>query len=254
MMVARGTALRPHAELARQVNAGRRGARAVVNAALIGLPRGDMDHERREASDHAFIAQLASVTFAGRQTLALRPFARVLAAVDAAMPADLALRLGHVGVMQCRLARGTEHVVSNHAWGIAVDLKLDGETAPYVNDDVLRLAQIMAGHGLVWGLDYGAANALHFEASDAMVRDWADRGEVRGCDGGFDPPLGPGDRGPDVVALQRGLNGLRDPSDVDVDGVFGTATHAAVIEAEVRLGLPVTGLASPALLKALSGA
>lgn len=244
--------MEPHAELADRVNAGRRGARGVVNAALIGLPRGDIDHEWREASDHAFIAQLASVTFAGRQTMALRPFAALLAQIETEMPDDLMARLSHSGVMQCRLARGTDHVMSNHAWGIAIDLKLDGETMPDVDRDVLRLAEVMAAHGLVWGLAYGAANALHFEASAAMVRDWAARGIVRGCEGAFDPPLGPGDRGPEVRAIQRGLNGLRDPQDVDVDGIFGPSTQTAVIDAEVRLGLPVTGRASPALLKALS--
>lgn len=247
-----GLGVKPHAKLAEQVNGGRRGARGAVNAALIGLPRGDIDHEWREASDHAFIAQLGSVTFAGRQTMALRPFAEVLARAEAAMPADLIVRLSHSGVMQCRLARGTDHVISNHAWGIAIDLKLDGETMPEVDCDVVRLAKVMAAQGLVWGLAYGAANALHFEASAAMVRDWADRGVIRGCEAAFDPPLGVGDRGPDVSALQRGLNGLRDPQDVDVDGIFGTSTQSAVIDAEVRLGLPVTGRSSPALLDALS--
>lgn len=64
-------------------------------------------------------------------------------------------------------------------------------------------------------------------------------------------PLRMGDRGADVLELQRSLNA--DGASLDEDGIFGPLTRSGVRGYQERHGLPVTGVADVAMLKQLWG-
>lgn len=217
---------------------------------LLGEPRGTYAAEGQPLENPA-IRALIDTQALGRLTVTgLRPALRVLAAILADLarfrPAIHA-RLG-VGQMLCaRLARGSASVVSSHAWGVAVDLTLLGGVGRELSD----VASHFRRHGFVWGGTFPVPEPLHFEASDQLVRLW-------GADGALGPArtvpvcgLTMGDRGGSVVDLQRRLNAFL-PIRVVEDGLFGPATRAAVIEAQRRIGRPMTGVATPATIAALA--
>jgi len=52
-----------------------------------------------------------------------------------------------------------------------------------------------------------------------------------------------GDRGAEVVTLQKALN--RRGEDLEVDGIFGPATRAAVVAFQARNGLHPDGVVGP---------
>ncbi len=95
---------------------------------------------------------------------------------------------------------------------------------------------------------------MHFEASDQLVRRWADEGQF-----GAVPPVADdglitlGDRGPEVEQLQARLN-LALGLDLDVDGIFGPNTRATVMEFQRQNGLTVDGIVGPNTMRALEAA
>lgn len=77
------------------------------------------------------------------------------------------------GMTCCRKVRGGSGF-SNHSWGAAIDFKFDGEYDP-VNDDkcqfgLLEIAPILNAHGFYWGAGFSREDAMHFEASDELIR------------------------------------------------------------------------------------
>ncbi len=233
-------------------------ARASLNTALIGLPRGNFTVNCQEATDHAFIAQVVKFTFARTSGWALAPFAAVLERVDHDLRRFLSrrmLRLGHDGALCCRLSRQSNDVISNHSWGIAIDLTLHPQD-PTTGDEpdlslLLDVAEILSAHDLYWGASFPKPEPMHFEASEQLIRFWAAEGDIRGAQETEDWCLQYGDRSLGVMRLQIGLNQLLDPSRIAEDGVFGTDTTSAVIEAHVRLGLPPCAQASRHFIKTL---
>jgi Putative peptidoglycan binding domain/D-alanyl-D-alanine carboxypeptidase len=161
---------------------------------------------------------------------------------------DIHGRLGTAGMLCCRFVRGSRCAISNHSWGTAIDLTIDGVLdTPGDNRAQRGLLQIHSyfnNHGFYWGAAFPTEDAMHFEASDQLVREWQASGEL----GPVPQPtthaslLEFGDRGADVLALQDLLRKVLAAADIARDGVFGTATRAAVIEFQARNGLAPDGV------------
>lgn len=85
--------------------------------------------------------------------------------------------LGTAGMLCCRLVRGSSSSISNHSWGTAIDLTLNGVLDVYGDDRVqfglTLIAPIFNRHGWYWGVSFGKEDGMHFEASQSLVRDWA---------------------------------------------------------------------------------
>ena len=93
---------------------------------------------------------------------------------------------------------------------------------------------------------------MHFEASDQLVRAWAEAGQLGAPDDVVLPrALSIGDRGPDVRDLQQALNKTLKPLRIAEDGMFGTSTRMAVFALQRQKGLPPTGAAPKPVLSAL---
>lgn len=163
------------------------------------------------------------------------------------------VRQGDTGGQNCRaITGGTAH--SLHSYGIAVDLNWN--TNPYRADGKLvtdmPLAMIAAikkirtrGQATVfrWGGDYiGIKDAMHFEliVTPAELKkgiDWTsvEMPSMHEERASTWPVVQNGDRGPQVVALQK-----RFPHLV-ADGIAGPATDRAVREYQVMRGLKADG-------------
>jgi peptidoglycan hydrolase-like protein with peptidoglycan-binding domain len=100
----------------------------------------------------------------------------VMADIAAEQPAVYAA-LGTAGMLCCRLVRGSSTSISNHSWGSAIDLTLDGVLDAYGDDRVqyglTLIAPIFNRHGWYWGATFRKEDGMHFEGSRDLVDQWA---------------------------------------------------------------------------------
>jgi Putative peptidoglycan binding domain/D-alanyl-D-alanine carboxypeptidase len=216
---------------------------------LLGNPRGDYDAVCREVTNPTLKAMIQIADVGPFRVQGLRPAVASLKTVLAEIAvaeAEVAGGLGTAGMLCARLVRGTTtNAISNHSWGTAIDLTLDGildaRGDNLVQEGLTRIAPIFNRHGWFWGAGFRTEDAMHFEAGDALIRKWHADGEFGGSRGPQpERLLMTGDRGPDVVELQTRLNA--DGASLDADGVFGIATRAAVIAFQGSHGLRADGV------------
>lgn len=95
---------------------------------------------------------------------------------------DLHRVLGTAGVLCCRRVRKTSGPpspnFSNHSWGTAIDMTIKGRLDPRGDGKtqlgIALLAPFFNAERFFWGAGFsgGSEDAMHFEASDELVRDW----------------------------------------------------------------------------------
>ena len=158
---------------------------------------------------------------------------------------DAHTELGTAGMLCARLVRGTKtHAISNHSWGTAIDLTLDGVLDTrgdnLVQEGLTRIAPVFNRHGWFWGAGFRTEDAMHFEAGDDLIRKWHAAGTFGAAAPVPEALMMIGDRGPDVLALQRRLNALG--ARLEEDGEFGTGTRAAVMAFQGSNGLRPDGV------------
>jgi len=118
---------------------------------------------------------------------AVESMKHVLTRVENEVP-DLYSILGTAG-MQCarytkiRQPDGTLKIgpnISNHSWGTAVDIKLDGKLDAQGNKLVQRGLLILSTYfnaaGWYWGAAFPVEDAMHFEASRSLLARWKREG------------------------------------------------------------------------------
>jgi peptidoglycan hydrolase-like protein with peptidoglycan-binding domain len=235
-----------------RLNGDLRGARNSTMLSLIGNPRADYDSQCRHPTTGR-IARLMETADLGpfRATglrVAIQSLRRVMADIKAEHPAIHDV-MSTAGMLCCRLVRGSSSAISNHSWGSAIDIKLEGHLDRRgdgrTQRGLLDIHPIFNRHGWYWGAAFKTEDAMHFEASDQLVQQWAAAGEF-----GERPPgrstavCDFGDRGPEVEVLQVRLvfaTGLA----IGTDGIFGRETRAAVMEFQRTSGLVVDGIVGP---------
>jgi len=179
---------------------------------------------------------------------------KIFAAVKA-QDLELYSALGTAGMLCCRLVRGTRTgAISNHSWGTAIDIKLNDQLDRRGDDKVFAglicLAPFFNQQGWFWGAGFGTEDAMHFEVSDDRIREFHRTGQLGGRNVTMpDASLNVGDRGPEVKRLQEKLNAMGEG--LKADGVFGPATHAAVMAFQAEHGLKPDGVAGPKTQAAL---
>ena len=85
--------------------------------------------------------------------------------------------LGSAGMLCCRLQRGSATAISNHSFGTAIDLTLNGVLDSYgdgkVQYGLTLIAPIFNRHGWFWGAAFGKEDGMHFEGGKALIEAWA---------------------------------------------------------------------------------
>jgi hypothetical protein len=151
-----------------------------------------------------------------------------------------------------------------HGYGLAVDVVSKLQGWRFSMEWITRVAAIFKSHGCEWGGDAPGKDFCHFQwgrcratpsagalqlvQAGGLAAVWA---EV-GADMSSASPLirtahtlGRGDRDPHVVYVQQQLG-------IDVDGVFGPETEAAVRAFQQSRGLPANGIVGPETAAALA--
>ncbi|TXI18098.1 MAG: peptidoglycan-binding protein [Nitrosomonas sp.] len=90
---------------------------------------------------------------------------------------------------------------------------------------------------------------MHFEAGDERIRAFHKAGFFGTAVVAPEAALSIGDRGPEVRHLQERLNAFG--AEMKVDGIYGPATHAAVIAFQAQKGLIPDGVIGPRTAAAL---
>lgn len=242
----------------RTINGNLKGARNTTMLALIGRPCTSLTQRCKEPADPRIRRMITSADFGVFRVRGLRPAVETLGLIMRDIQRekpDIHARLGTAGMLCCRLVRGSRTAISNHAWGTAIDLKIDGRLDrrgdSRTQRGLLEIYRIFNRHGFFWGAAFPTEDAMHFEASEQLIRRWARQGKFGGQTArGLTSGLTIGDRNVEVAELQAALNRVL-PVSVAVDGIFGSETRAAVLDFQRRRGLRADGIAGRGVLRAL---
>ncbi len=107
---------------------------------------------------------------------ALASLREVLAEVARVRP-EVHAALGTAGMLCCRYVRGSTRTISNHSWGTAVDLKINGvldrRGDGMVQHGLTLIAPIFNRFGWYWGATFPTEDGMHFEASRSLIEHWS---------------------------------------------------------------------------------
>jgi len=165
---------------------------------LMGEPRKNKDYAKEDNGlDNSELAKLHTIDDVGPfkvagLNLAIESLKSILADINKTYP-EIYTALGTAGMRSVRLQRGDnpKKKISNHSWGVAIDLKIDGLLDPYKDDKTQHglalIAPIFNNHRWYWGGAYSPGkdrkgklhskeDAMHFEVSREMLLEWAQLG------------------------------------------------------------------------------
>lgn len=104
---------------------------------------------------------------------------RVFLHVKASDP-ELYEALGSAGMLCARLVRGSTSTWSNHSWGLAVDLLIDGKLDrrgdELVQHGLLTLYKHFHREGWFWGAEFNIEDGMHFEVAEQTFLEWEREG------------------------------------------------------------------------------
>jgi hypothetical protein len=232
------------------INEGLHAARQATMLQLFGSPRHAYNNDCQPVTLPALKAHIVTRNVGPFRVTAYDRAADSLAAVmteiKAARP-DIHDALGSAGMLCARFVRGSSVSISNHSWGTAVDVTLDGNLDRrgdgLCQRGLAEMALIFNRHGWFWGAAFGTEDAMHFEVADETIRGWFAAAAPVAL------VLSIGDRGPEVRAVQQKLDSLG--FTLGVDGVFGRGTMAQVMAFQRSQGLNVDGVVGQGTLRAL---
>lgn len=232
------------------INPGLNAARQITMKSLLGNPRGSYTDRCLPVTNPVLRAMIKTENVGPFRATGLAPALSSLREVFADVQREqreVFDGLGTPGMLCARLVRGSASSVSNHSWGTAIDINLNGvldergDERRTVQVGLARIAPIFNRHGWYWGAGFPTEDGMHFELSDNKIRELHATGIFSGAPASLpEASLSIGDRGQQVKRLQERLNAQGE--DLVADGVFGPSTHAAVVAFQARHGLNPDGV------------
>ncbi|WP_415183722.1 M15 family metallopeptidase [Phaeovulum sp.] len=112
---------------------------------------------------------------------ALDSLERIIAKLGESEP-EIYGALGTAGALCVRLIRGSDSAWSNHSWGTAIDLKLQGRLDGFGDGGtqfgLLLLAELFNEEGWYWGATYSREDSMHFEVGVETLLKWQAEGKL----------------------------------------------------------------------------
>lgn len=254
-------------EIPKNINKRLSSAKNSTMLQVLGMPRDNVGSKCRPVTNQPMKSLVTTKDVGPFRVTGLRPtvdsLKRVLAEVRKAHP-EVYESLGSSGMLCARTIAGSSKL-SNHSWGCAVDIniqgaldginvgggtgRLDGKTLA----GLAAMAPFFNEAGWYWGVGFSTfEDGMHFEVADETIRDWHISGKLgaRAARRETTPTnLSIGDRGTEVQKLQEALAELG--YDILADGEFGPITHGLVIDFQAANGLVPDGIVGAKTKKAL---
>jgi hypothetical protein len=241
------------------INPGVNAARQITMKTLLGSPRGSFSRDCLPVTNSILKALIKTEDVGPFRVTGLAPAAISLREVFQDIKQEdpeVFAGLGTAGMLCARLVRGSATSISNHSWGTAIDLTLNGlldqrgDKNRTTQVGLARIAPIFNRHKWYWGAGFPIEDSMHFELSDQKIRELHAAGIFSDAPQTLpEPSLSVGDRGQQVKKLQEALNAQG--NDLVTDGIFGTSTHAALVGFQAKRGLTPDGVAGPKTRAAL---
>ena len=150
-----------------------------------GPPRDALNDTCQDMTNPRLAALLSAQSVGPVQVKMLKPAIESLQTVfDNIQKADpeLYARINTSGSLCVRFIRGSTTAVSNHSFGTAVDLNIDG-VLDTLGDGRTQLgltimSDFFNAEGWVWGAAYGREDSMHFEVSKEKIEEWIKAGKI----------------------------------------------------------------------------
>jgi D-alanyl-D-alanine carboxypeptidase len=150
-----------------------------------GLPRESLSDDCEPMTNPTLKALLVTEDVGPIRVSMLKPavesMRRVFEKIKAT-DATLYDRISTAGALCVRRIRGSQNSVSTHAFGLAVDLNIDG-VLDTLGDGKTQLgltiiADFFQEEGWFWGASFGREDSMHFEVSREMITTWRAEGKL----------------------------------------------------------------------------
>ncbi|SEK03125.1 D-alanyl-D-alanine carboxypeptidase [Cribrihabitans marinus] len=148
-----------------------------------GLPRDDLSNECQSMTNPRLESKLKLEQVGPIRVRMLQPaidsLRTVFQNIERTDP-DLYARINTAGSLCVRFIRGSTSSASTHAYGLAVDLNIDG-VLDTLGDGKTQLgltilADFFRDEGWVWGAAWGREDSMHFEVSRNKLEEWVAAG------------------------------------------------------------------------------
>lgn len=147
---------------------------------LFGSPRANFSADCQPLTEPRLVRNLLTTSVGQFKVTGLKPavlsLQEVMSAIEKEQP-DVHHALGTAGMLCCRFTRGSTTSISNHSWGSAIDLTLDGILDERGDDKVqfglTLIAPIFDRFGWYWGAGFPTEDGMHFEGGRTLVEGWA---------------------------------------------------------------------------------
>jgi hypothetical protein len=167
------------------VNRNLQGATNGLMKVLLGEPSSNYTTECDPVRNKKLAARMVTASVGPFRVtgfdLAVRSLRDVMTEVTKTYPD---MKLSSAGMLCCRLVRGSKRSISNHSWGTAFDIKIDGELDDYgdgkVQYGLTLIAPIFNKHGWYWGAHFRKEDGMHFEISATKLKQWQSQGLLAG--------------------------------------------------------------------------
>lgn len=153
--------------------------------ALLGRPREDLGSDCRTITNSRLKGLVETRQIGPIKATMLKPaldsLERIFAKLKESEP-DIYAKLGTAGSLCVRLIRGSTSSASNHSFGTAVDITVQGELDPFADGTMQIGLIILAEHfnkeGWYWGGGYNREDGMHFEVGEETLQKWVDEGLI----------------------------------------------------------------------------
>jgi hypothetical protein len=169
----------------RRFNEGITQPRPRVMLELLGEPGANYSQDCQGITNPTLRANVETRQVGPIRTTMLKPaldsLERIMARLQAEEP-DIFAKIGTAGALCVRFIRGSTTAISNHSWGTAIDLTLQGELDGFGDGGtqfgLLLLAELFNEEGWFWGATFGREDSMHFEVGEETLRAWRAQGLI----------------------------------------------------------------------------
>jgi len=169
----------------RNVNRGLQLATPSFLEGFLGRPRGTLTDDCEPMDNPQLASMLDTRQIGPVRVRMLRPalesLDRVFDKVKEVDP-DLFARINTAGALCVRRIRGTQSALSSHAFGLAIDLNIDGKLDTLGDGrtqlGLTILADFFREEGWIWGAAFSREDSMHFEVGRGLLERWRSEGKL----------------------------------------------------------------------------